>query len=262
MTAVPSIAVLSFLLNAGAPLNGTTQRGDTCLHYAVMAGHEEAARFLLQQVRACLVACNYINLSSPLSLQGADVHARSESGTVLELVKSSPALAPLFAHFTLPQHAELHASRGMLLTSTGVGEHAGLEQHEDGEGVVTERPSSPLRSPVRPPNMRLLRDGLLRLLYSGSRKQDVYLGLFTDGLVIGFSEPIGPRFVLQRAMYMPSTSVFDLPPLSDDWRHCFVLTNVERVRCCFSWLSFIPYKLGYCRRTSSSLAQQQKNKNG
>ena len=55
MIAAPSISVLSFLLNAGAPINGTTVRGDTCLHYAVMAGHEEAVRFLLQSVRLHLL---------------------------------------------------------------------------------------------------------------------------------------------------------------------------------------------------------------
>lgn len=153
------------------------------------------------------------------------MHVRSESGTVLELAaKSRPTMAALLAQLV---HAELHVSRGLLLASSGVGEHAGLEQHEDGS-TTSATPASPPNSPRRPPTMRLLRDGLLRVLYSGTRKHDVYVALFSDGIVIGFSEAIGARFVLQRAMSM-SAAVFDLPPLSDDWKHCFVLTNVERV---------------------------------
>lgn len=84
MIAAPSISVLSFLLNAGAPINGTTVRGDTCLHYAVMAGHEEAVRFLLQSVRLHLLYPSSFSsfpfLSSCLRSKGV-VAARDASVT-------------------------------------------------------------------------------------------------------------------------------------------------------------------------------------
>ena len=136
-------------------------------------------------------------------------------------------MAALLAAHLRSQHAELHASRGLLMASSGVDHSSGIEQHEDGAAV--ERTHSPPHSPRRPPAMRLQRDGLLRLLLPGNRAQEIYVAVFGDGVVLGFAD-VAARFALQRALDLAATTMYDVPTLSDDWRHCFVIANSERVR--------------------------------
>lgn len=125
------------------------------------------------------------------------------------------------------QHAEIHVSRGRLLASSGVDHSSGIEQHEDSGSV---RSSSPPLSPRRPPAMRLQRDGSLRMLTPPNKPQEIYVAMFGDGVVLGFADK-GARFELQRALDLATTTVYNVPALSDDWRHCFAIASSERVRC-------------------------------
>lgn len=78
--------------------------------------------------------------------------------------------------------------------------------------------------------MRLQRDGSLRMLAPPNKPQETYVAVFGDGVVLGFAEK-GARFELQRALDLATTAVYNVPALSDDWRHCFAIASSERVRC-------------------------------
>lgn len=150
------------------------------------------------------------------------------------LAQGRAALAAIIAHHQLAHPPELHVSRGLLMASTGASGHVSdIEQHEDGDcavgaaaGYITAD-STPL-SPRRAPRMTLLKDGLLRHVAPGAPRQELYVALFADAVLLGFAD-VGPRHSLVRAFDLAYARVYDTPHLSDDWRHCFVLANADHV---------------------------------